>query len=166
MSILCLIIGIVLMVGAVFFTFRPIIPSVLLSYAAMWVLSSNNHIFISSHNLLFWDIATMFVLLITMAQSPSNHNTHELGYIGVGTLSGSLVGMVVSHAGIIIGAAIGAFMGLLAFCRTPNGKNISFPSRVFISQLASKGLPTIVTMSIFATILEKLLTSYNDLSLT
>ncbi|MBR5331743.1 MAG: DUF456 domain-containing protein [Muribaculaceae bacterium] len=160
MSTFCLIIGLLLIIGALVLAFRPVIPSVLLCYAAMWILDASNNIVVSSNSLMFWGMATLMVLLINMAQPAIRRNESGRGYVAVGTLAGAVVGMLMSHAGIIIGAALGASMGLVAYCCTPEGQVIQFPSREFVKRLASMGLPMIVAMSIFATILEKLLTNY------
>ena len=148
------------MIGTLVLAFRPVVPSVLFCYAAMWILDAGNNIVVSSNSLLFWGIATLMVLLINMAQPSAYRSTSGLAYVVVGALVGAIVGLLISHAGIIIGAAVGASMGLVAYCRTPQGRVIPFPSREFVGILAAIGLPLIVTMSIFATVLEKLLTNY------
>lgn len=160
MSTFCLILGILLMIGALVLAFRPIVPSVLPCYAAMWVLDYGNIIVVGNNSLLFWAAVSLMVLMINMAQSSMHRTYSGLAYVVVGTLVGAILGLLMSHAGIIIGAAIGAFMGLVAYCRTPMGHEIPFPSRDFVQHLAAMGLPSIVTMSIFATILEKLLKFY------
>ena len=160
MSTFCLIIGLLLMAGALVLAFRPVIPSVLFCYAAMWILDAGDIVVVSSNSLMFWGMATLMVLLINMAQSANRRIVSGQGYVAIGTLAGAVVGMLMSHAGIILGAAIGASMGLVAYCRTPEGRVVQFPSREFVKRLASIGLPMIVAMSIFATILEKLLTNY------
>lgn len=157
MDTLCLILGIILLIGAIVMAYRPWVPSVILSYVAMWVLNYGKHIYIGNNTLLFWGIATMLVLLIRMGQTQDKPDTKGIGYITTGTLVGCIVGMLMSDTGIILGSVIGAFMGLLAFCRTPNGKELHFPSKEWIMQLASKGLPIIVSMCIIGTILNDLL---------
>lgn len=159
MSTLCLISGIVLLVGAIIFCYRPVIPAALLSYAAMWTLSYGNHIPMLKDTLMFWGVATMIVLIINSSATQSAHDNSGLGYITIGALTGCVLGMLTFKGGIIIGAAIGAMLGLTAFCRTPKGSHIKLPSKAFISQLAAKGLPIIVAMSIFGTTIDSLLHS-------
>lgn len=158
MATLCLILGIMLLIGAIVTAYRPWVPSVILSYVAMWVLNYGKHIYIGSNTLLFWGIATMMVLLIRMGQQHDKPDSNGMGYIATGALVGCVVGMLMSHAGIILGSALGAAMGLMAYCRTPNGHTLRFPSKEWIMQLAAKGLPIIVSMSIIGTTLNELLT--------
>lgn len=157
MATLCLILGIILLIGSIVMAYRPWIPSVILSFVAMWILNYSHYITLSNNTILFWGIATMLVLLIRMGQTQDKPNSKGIGYIATGALVGCVVGMLMSNSGIILGATLGAFMGLLAFCRTPNGKELHFPSKEWIMQLASKGLPIIVSMSIIGTILNDLL---------
>lgn len=159
MSSFCLISGIALLVGAIIFCYRPVIPAALLSYAAMWTLSYGNYIPMLKDTLMFWGIATMIVLIISSSSPQTVRDNIGVGYIATGTLTGCVLGMLTFKGGIIIGAAIGAALGLSAFCRTPKGSHIKLPSKAFISQLAAKGLPTIVAMSIFGTTLDSLLHS-------
>lgn len=159
MSTLCLISGIALLVGAIIFCCRPVFPAALLSYAAMWTLSYGNHIPMLKDTLMFWGIATMIVLIISSSSPQTVRDNTGLGYITTGALTGCVLGMLTFKGGIIIGAAIGAMLGLTAFCRTPKGSHIKLPSKAFISQLAAKGLPTIVAMSILGTTLDSLLHS-------
>ena len=159
MSTLCLILGIASLLGAIIMAYRPIVPSVILSYVAMWVFNFGHHVMFDHSTMLFWGIATMLVLLIRMGQSHDKPDTKGLGYIATGALVGCVVGMLMSHAGIILGSALGSALGLMAFCRTPNGSDLRFPSKEWVMQLASKGLPIIVSMSIIGIVLNKLLFS-------
>ena len=122
MSMLFLILGIILMIGAIILAFRPIIPSVLPAYVAMWLLDTSNHISINKNTLLFWGLATSIVLFINMSKAQDKPDNKGLGYIVAGTIVGSFVGMATNASGIIPGAAIGAFLGAVAYSRTPNGK--------------------------------------------
>lgn len=62
-----------------------------------------------------------------------------------------------TSATIIIGSAIGALLGALAFAKTNSGKSLNFPSRQFFNYLAAKGLPIIVTASIIGVTISELL---------
>lgn len=152
MTLLIITLSITLIIGAIIVAFRPIIPSALLSYAAMWLLDTTNIISISNHNLLFWGIATIIILIINMSQT-QKIKYNGLFFIVIGTLMGSCIGMVLSPSAIIIGAALGAIFGLISYYQTPNGRTTKLSPSIFIMQLASMGLPTIVSMSIIAFIL-------------
>lgn len=157
MVILYLISGILLMASALFFCYRPLIPASLLSYVAMWILGYSEYATFSKDTLIFWGMATIIVLIINSSQAHNTSNSNGTGYITSGSFVGCIVGMLTSHAGIILGAALGAIAGFVAYCHTPKGSAIKLPSKEFISQLAAKGLPTVVTMSTIGTTLDSLL---------
>ncbi|MBE6318465.1 MAG: DUF456 family protein [Bacteroidales bacterium] len=161
METLFLIIGILLMIGCVFVSFYPIAPAALLSYVAMWILDANNIIFISKNTLLFWAIATLIVLLnfymTNVVQNQPHKATKGLSYIIIGALAGCFTGMTISASGITIGTSIGAIMGSVIYCRTPQGKATKLMSFNHIMYLADKGLPTIVAISILGIIINNLL---------
>lgn len=164
MAMLCLITGLLLLAGALFLCYKPIIPATLIGYGAMWVLSYGNHVTFSKDTLMFWGAATMIVLVIYSSQAQDSSDAKGSGYIATGALVGSIIGMLSTHAGIIIGAALGAILGFVAYCRTPQGASIKLPSKEFISQLAAKGLPTVVTISILCTVLDNLLTNVTTIN--
>lgn len=152
MSGLFITLSIILIIGAIIVAFRPIIPSALLSYAAMWLLDTTDIISISSHSLLFWGAATIIILIINMSQ-PQKTKNNGLFYIVIGSLTGGCIGMVLSQSIIVIGAALGATFGLISYYQTPKGRTTKLSPSIFIMQLASMGLPTIVSMSIIAFII-------------
>ena len=49
---------------------------------------------------------------------------------------------------MVLGTIIGAFVGQLAYSRTPNGRWMLFPSTQFWRYFAAKCLPAIVAISI------------------
>lgn len=157
MDTLCLILGIVLLAGALYLCYRPLIPAAIIGYGAMWVLSYGNHITLSKDALMFWGAATMIILVINSSQAQDADNAKGAGYIASGALVGCIVGMLTTHAGIILGAAIGAILGFVVYCRTPQGLTNKFTVKELIGQLAAKGLPTIVTLSIIGTVVDNLL---------
>lgn len=159
MDTLCLILGIVLLVGALYLCYRPLIPAAIIGYGAMWVLSYGHHITLSKDSLMFWGAATMIILVINSSQAQETDNVKGAGYIASGALVGCIVGMLTTHAGIILGAAIGAILGFMAYSRTPQGLSNKLSVKEFIGQLAAKGLPTIVTLSIIGTAVDNLLTN-------
>lgn len=98
--------------------------------------------------LLFWGVATLLVIGIDFLLPKSK--TIDLkgrGYVGLGTLAAMVVGMLFGSPGIILGAAIGAFFGALAYGRTPQGAALQFPSSKFLSFLCARGLPAVVAFS-------------------
>lgn len=106
----------------------------------------------SATSLIFWGVAAVIVLVIQYLL-PRNVARSRLGigYIAGAALAGAFVGMVMSHGWMIVGAAVGAILGGIAFSRTPDGAGMEFPSSKFLNYLCAKGLPAVVVMSIAGT---------------
>lgn len=157
MSIVYLILGIALLVGAIILCYKPLMPATLLAYGSMWLFDMGKHITTTRDELTFWGVATMIILVISSSRPQEVENPKGVGYITSGALVGCILGMLTTHAGIILGSAIGAMLGFGAYCRTPQGASIKLPSKEFLSQLAANGLPTIVTLSIIGTVVDSFL---------
>lgn len=133
--------------------FVPRFPAVVPAYAAMVLLHFAGMPYFESKILLFWAVATVIVLGLTMLQ-PRALTAARQGhaYVAGGCLAGVLLGYIVSPvaSAIIIGGAAGAFLGTLAFMRTPKGPHFSVGSAEFVQYLCAKGLPVVVAMSMAA----------------
>lgn len=102
--------------------------------------------------MLFWGIAAAIVWgIAAMLPQAFSRSRAGVAYISSAALAGALVGLLMSSAGLIIGAAAGAFLGALAYSRTPAGREVmAFPSGSFLQLLCAKGLPAVVTASLAA----------------
>ncbi len=150
-----------LMCGAIVMAFRPYFPGSLLAYAGLWAFHLSGLMPITMRELLFWGVATLLVIgADTLLPRKSTRSLPGRGYVAVGTLAGMVVGMLMDSAGIILGGAIGAFLGAIAFSRTPQGRSLEFPSATFARFLCSRGLPAVVTFSQVGLILYYALTGY------
>ncbi|MDE6308796.1 MAG: DUF456 domain-containing protein [Muribaculaceae bacterium] len=148
MATLCIILGSLLMCGAITLVFRPIFPGSILAYAGLWAFHFSGYFPVTMQELLFWGVATVLVVCADKLLPRSNAMALSgRGYVGVGTLAGMIVGMLMASAGIILGAVIGAFLGAMAFSRTPQGRTLDFPSSTFVRFLCSRGLPAVITFS-------------------
>lgn len=148
MATLCIILGSLLMCGAIAMVFRPLFPGSLLAYAGLWAFHLSGYFPVTMHELMFWGVAT--VLVICADRLLPRGNTLSMsgrGYVGVGTMAGMIVGMLMASAGIILGAVIGTFLGAMAYSRTPQGRGLEFPSAIFVRFLCSRGLPAVITLS-------------------
>ena len=63
----------------------------------------------------------------------------------IASVAGTLIGMILSQAAMIVGAATGALCGAVAYARTPRGKVLDCPSARFFNYACAKGLPATVT---------------------
>lgn len=148
MATFCIILGSLLMCGAIVMMFRPVFSGSLTAYLGLWAFHFSGYIPVTMRDLLLWGVTTLIVIGLDLLQPrESTRSTRGRGYIGGGTVAGMVVGMLLSSAGIIVGAAVGAFLGAMAYSRTPAGRALQFPSGVFMRFLCSRGLPAVVAIS-------------------
>lgn len=149
MSITVTIIGVLLLATGVVLAFVPKAWSAPVAWVGLWLLSLGEAVTAPWSTLLFWGVAALIAwgINIMLPKTVSNSKM-GVGYIVGAALAGTLVGMLMNNAGMIIGAVAGAFCGALAFSRTPAGKPMVFPSRQFFNYLCAKGLVAVVTTCI------------------
>ena len=75
-------------------------------------------------------------------------------YVAASALAGALLGIIVDPRIMVLGVIIGAFVGQLAYSRTPHGKWLSKSSSVFLQYFCAKCLPVIVTVSVIGIAIE------------
>lgn len=147
------IITLVLAFAAVVATFVPRMPSAVASFAALVCAHFAGAVYVDAKVIIFWGVATAIVLGLRILQ-PSGlvNSTRGHGYVALGTLAGVLLGYVCSPvaAALILGGCAGAFLGAVAFMRTPAGQLCAVTSQRFIDFLCAKGLPCVVTTSMAA----------------
>lgn len=106
----------------------------------------------TTSTLIFWGVATVLVLILSfMLPKSISGSRRGLGYIAGAALAGALVGLVISHAWMIIGGVAGAVLGSIAYSRTPAGKALGFPSSKFLNYLCAKGLPAVIAVCMAGT---------------
>lgn len=152
-SILC---GLLLLAGIVgsFLSMRASAAFSFLGYLGIAVSRSLPG---SDASLVFWGVATVIALAISYMLPVSVATSRRgVGYIVGAIVAGAFVGLIVSHAWMIIGAVVGAILGAIAYSRTPQGRSMGFPSSRFFNYLCAKGLPAVVSVCIVATAVEHL----------
>ncbi len=165
MEIALITLGTLVMCAAIVLAFRPWLSGCKFAYAGMWLMDWGGLVEFNYNTLIFWGGACAIALAldILLPKEISRGNIGR-GYIVGGTLAGMAVGMLLSSTGIILGGAFGAFLGGLAFSRTPKGKPLQFPSKAFVRFVSAIGLPAIVTMSMIGLVLWQLLQQYIPVS--
>lgn len=144
------VLAIILFAVAIVLAYLATSWSAAVAYAALILMNAGTHSHLGTWNIVFWAIASAIVIAaawLQPAKSPARQVlTQGTAYVVTATMAGMLVGLLTTEAGMIIGAAVGAFLGALAFSRTPHGARVAFPSTEFVQYLAARGLSSIVTM--------------------
>ncbi|MBQ4291326.1 MAG: DUF456 domain-containing protein [Muribaculaceae bacterium] len=133
--------------------FRPVVPPPFVAYAGLWLVNLSHKVWIDPNQLIFWGIAVVLLMLINFAKPDRAASATAAAYPSAGAIAGALLGIVVSpdNAGLIIGSALGALLGAVAFSRTPRGAAaVKFPTSKFFAYLCAVGLPAVVTACIAA----------------
>lgn len=150
------VVGIVAMVLALVLLLWPRFPAVVPAYAGMLCLHLSTFIYLRTFSLIFWAVAAMIVLMLkfmTPKGEPDGHGESNL-YVGLSTVAGAMLGLVISPSLIVLGAIIGSLIGVMAYSRTPNGKWIQPPSANFFQYVGTKCLPAVVAVSILGITVE------------
>lgn len=150
-----IILGTICLFAGYIFSIKPVIPGVLVSYIGLWMFKWSHFFYIPQSTLTFWGIAILIILGIDfLSQKDKSQSLTGPIYIGIGSLAGMILGMLFDYSMIIVGAFIGSVLGEFAFSKTPLGKNLTFPSSVFIHYFCAKGLRIIIATSMLGVILE------------
>lgn len=143
------ILSLVLALCGVVLSLLPRVPAVVASYAALVLAHFSAPEYIGTSTLVFWGIASAIVLGMEYLQ-PRTPGIVGGAYVWAGAVVGTMLGFLASPsaAAVIIGSAAGAFLGSVAFMRTPRGPRFSIGSRRFVDFLCSRGLPAVVCCAI------------------
>lgn len=149
------ILGLILAVAAAALAFKSRTWSPLVSFIALAVTYFWGRTMLDSSQFYFWGSAALIAWgIYIMLPRPVAASRVGMGYIVGGTLAGALVGLIASHAWLVLGAMLGAFCGALAYSRTPSGAILQFPSSKFLHYLCAKGLPAVVMVCILGFLVE------------
>ena len=132
MSTFLLVIGALLMSAAIVAAFRNLTASCVCAYAGIWAMRASGHAPVPSGVLMFWAIAVLLVISITMTRGHAPVIPARARYFIAG---GALAGM-----------AAGAILGGIAFSGLSRQRDFRTVGRWIVSA----GLPATVTMSLIA----------------
>lgn len=153
------ILAIILSILGVGLSFWLTLAGVLISYGAIvctCFCGVGGEVIISHDSLLFWGVATVIVLGLTMLNSDNPFiKPVSRAYVLGGAIVGALLGFaaVPSPGYEIIGAAIGTLLGAFAYSRTPAGRGFRGNNRLFIDYVCACGLPAVVIVGMSASAL-------------
>lgn len=154
MTLFWSIIAILFFLSAILFCFMPRGWSAILAFAGMLCCKFGADAMIDSSQLWFWGAAAVIVLAIgALLPVPVVTSRRGVAYVCVAVIAGLLVGLAISPNAMILGGAVGAFIGAFAYSHTPAGAKLVFPSRQFVNYLCAKALPPLISLSIVATAL-------------
>ena len=147
LGIILLVLGIVCMISAaVCLLFYRRIAAALPAYVALALLHASTYIYLPVKTFVFWGIATLIVAGIHRLLPPGEPAGRKSGNVYVGMLVGARV--------MVLGVVLGAFVGQMAYSRTPEGKWLKFPTSTFIQYFCAKSLPAIVAVSMLGIAVE------------
>lgn len=145
MSTFLLVIGALLMSAAIVAAFRNLTASSVGAYAGLWALSASGYAPYPSSLLIFWAIAVLLVVSITMTRGENLPIPRRARYfVSGGALAGMCAGLIFYQAGAIIGSAVGALLGAIAYSRLAHEADV----RKIWKLALTLGLPAVVTMSL------------------
>ena len=154
MEMTLFILGIILIILSVFLCLKPYIPSVITAYGAVWLMQWSGRLDFPNVMLSYWGILTMIVIVITSMQPEALvKSTRGLRHITIGAVGGMFAGTTIGYSPMIIGSAVGALLGLVAYSRTKDGDALR-PLTPFFKYFMAKGLPAIITVALLGIILE------------
>ena len=120
------------------------------AFAGLVLMHLSYRIAVPGITFIFWGLATLITVglfLLSPRGEPDGHRSSNL-YIGFTAMAGGLLGIMLEPRVMVLGVALGAAMGQLAYSRTPAGKWMLEPSSQFWRYFAAKSLPAIVAVSI------------------
>lgn len=145
-DIIILIISVLAALAAIAGTWMSRFWSVIAAYVSLCLLYLFPASGVAGGTLVFWGMAAVVATAIGLMLPPEIARTRRgMPYITIGALAGTFTGLIISQAGMIIGAVAGALCGAVAYSRTPAGVALEFPSARFFNFTCAKGLPAAVT---------------------
>lgn len=162
LSIILLIIATILLIVAFVLTIKPLWVAAVPAWCAMMLLYWAGYIHPATlpvWKIAMWAMATAIVVALRRYQpegEPDGRNTGNL-YIGLASMVGALLGIVMGPNYVLLGTIVGAVVGLMAYSRTPHGKWIKFASSTFIQYFCARCLPAIVAVAIIGISAESIL---------
>lgn len=115
----------------------------------MVLLHMSYFIAVKTGTFVFWGVATAMVAGLAYMSPPGEPDGQRASnlYIGASAIAGCLLGMIVGARIMVLGVVLGAFVGQLAYSRTPAGRWMRQPVSTFAQYFAAKCLPAIVAVA-------------------
>lgn len=119
------------------------------AFVGMVLLHMSYFIAVKTGTFVFWGVATALVAGLAYMSPPGEPDGQRASnlYIGASAIAGCLLGMIVGARIMVLGVVLGAFVGQLAYSRTPAGRWMRQPVSTFAQYFAAKCLPAIVAVA-------------------
>ncbi len=141
---LCILLSLVLLAMDRRLLILPVMPA----YVAMWLCSVAGVVYLPMRFLLIWGGITLLIVALDWFQPemPRLRLSQKL-YLLLGAVAGSLLAFALSPHYIILACAFGAALGMLAYVRTPDGKETLSASSSLLLFYAMYALPIVALVS-------------------
>ena len=146
-----LVMGIVGLLAAAWLVVRQHkVPAAVPAFVSMVLLHVSTYIFLPVKTIVFWGVATLMVTALRwlLPQGELSGERSANLIIGVSSLAGCLLGILVGARFMVLGVIMGALVGTMAFSRSPQGRWIMASHKTFVSFFCAKALPAVVAVSI------------------
>ncbi len=155
---LLLILGLASLACALLLLYMPRrVAAAVPAYAGMLMLHMSYFIEANTGWLLFWGAATVMVAALVYMQPQGEIDGYKGSnlYVASSAIAGALLGMVVDPRIMVLGIILGAFVGQMAYSRTPHGRWMAQAGgKVMLHYYAAKCLPVVVATAIIGISIE------------
>lgn len=153
---------VILAVSAVFFMFKPLLPSALFMCAAMWVCHWAGFLTFNNSFLTNWTVICVFYSAIEFVDgSPKSIPFMLSFYLLLGAAAGMLVGLTYGEIWGVPGAAAGVAFGLLAYVKTAGRGQFVFSGSAFFKYFCAYGFRVLILTSLLLLLVYLLVEKYH-----
>ena len=139
-------------IAGVAMMFVPRLPAVVAAFLSLLCAYFSGASYISEPVLVYWSAAALIVLVLRgLGRKDGYGDIRGNAYISAGAVVGAFLGFAVAptSGAVILGSALAAFIGAVAYMRTP-GAGFPVASGQFVQFLCARGLQAVVTVSVSA----------------
>ncbi|MBO7609474.1 MAG: hypothetical protein J6S96_04660 [Muribaculaceae bacterium] len=157
LQITLLVLGILCLFASLIMLFYPRwVPAAVPAFVGLLLLHWSYFIAVPLGTFLFWGAAALMVwgIIYMSPQGEIDGKKSSNLYVGASAIAGALLGMIVDPRIMVLGVILGAFVGQLAYSRTPHGKWLTKSPSIFFQYFCAKCLPAIVAVSIIGIAIE------------
>ena len=161
-DILFVVCCVILTVLAVFFIFKPLLPSAMFTCAVMWGFHWAGFLSFRDSFLLNWSAICVFYSIIEFLDGRPKPIPYLLTiYLLLGAAGGMLVGLICGEVWGVPGSAVGVAFGLLAYLKTAGHGQMVFSGSAFFKYFCAYGFRILISVCLLIIILFSLVKKYH-----